>query len=84
MPFTREEIAESYYEDTAPRNSDILGYVAEDITLIAETRADGIFVFDTLFSTVKEEDLCLHQLQCAIQLPPSRAPLTPTKPITKL
>lgn len=54
MPFTREEIAESYYEDTAPRTSDILGYIAEDITLIAETRADGIFVFDNMFSTVKE------------------------------
>ena len=54
MAFTKEEIAESYYEDIAPRTSDFLGYVAEDIALIAETRADGIFVFDTLFSTVKE------------------------------
>ena len=54
MAFTREEIAQSYYEDTAPRTSDILGYIAEDITLIAETRADGIFVFDNLFSTIKE------------------------------
>lgn len=54
MAFSREEIAESYYEDITPRNSDILGYIAEDITLIAETRADGIFVFDTIFSTVKE------------------------------
>lgn len=54
MAFTKQEIAESYMEDIAPHNCDILGYVAEDITLIAETRADGIFVFDTLFSTVKE------------------------------
>ena len=54
MAFSREEIAESYYEDTAPRTSDILGYIAEDITLIAETRADGIFIFDNIFSTVKE------------------------------
>ena len=54
MAFSKEEIAKSYYEDIAPRNSDILGYIADDITLIAETRADGIFVFDTIFSTVKE------------------------------